>query len=753
MKAMEETNRCRPGTSRAVLMAGLAAGGLFWQQVAEAQEPAEVGPTATSTEVLAPITVTGAAGSTLDRPHALQRMPITLQETPQTINVIPQEVIEEKQMTTLTDVVRNVPGITLNAGEGGGGTPGGDNFNIRGFSAQGDIFLDGFRDSGFYSRDTFNLEAVEVFKGPSGSLFGRSSSGGAINLTSKTPKDYFFAEGTASIGTGDYYRATIDINQPISEEAAFRLNVMGTSREFVERDYAKDKRFGIAPSLSFGIGDRTNVTISYLYQYEDNRPDYGIPYTQQGSRARPADVERSNYYGFKDDYEKTKAHVGTLGVEHEANEWLTLINNTRFGWYDRDRWVTPPRFGAGRGGGSVPNYFGDPCWTQAVAPPGTPDDDLCVYRGRQSREMRGYNIHNQTTGIAEFKTGSLGHTLAATLDLAYEDYRQQNYTGENPSNANLPPLNLGKPGNPGRANQDRVKSASNDTWARSISMSLFDKIDLTDQWAVLGNIRYDNYKADVSQTFTGGSSSFSKTYHLWSYQAAVEYSPTEDQNFYLSYAASEQPAINPTQEYLGGNDQSDLKKRDPEETRTIELGAKMRFLDGRLGIGAAIFQIDKENMLTTDPVSGTDSLSGKRRVRGVELQLDGAITPEWRVFAGYSYMRSNIKDRDPSINGNDMMRLPEHSGSIWTTYEFTPELTLGAGATYVGPRWVNETNTTRVPGQLQFDAMASYELTENVGLQLNAYNLTNEITYEQIHNAQVVPGAGRTFILSTRLRF
>jgi catecholate siderophore receptor len=749
---MDERNRSRAGSSRVALMAGLAMGGLFWQQVAQAQE-VEEGQAAP--EMLAPITVTGATETTLDRPHALQRMPITLQETPQTINVIPQEVIEEKQMTTLTDVVRTVPGITLNAGEGGGGTPGGDNFNIRGFSAQGDIFLDGFRDSGFYSRDTFNMEAVEVFKGPSGSLFGRSSSGGAINLTSKTPKKEFFAEGTASIGTGDYYRATVDINQPITDDAAFRLNVMGTSRGFVDRDYAKDKRYGIAPSLNFGIGDRTDVTISYLYQYEDNRPDYGIPYTQQGSRSRPADVNRSNYYGFKDDYEKTKAHVGTIGVEHDANDWLTLINTTRFGWYDRDRWVTPPRFNGGRGGGPVPNYYGDPCWLEGAddTPSDVSTDDFCVYRGRQSREMRGYNIHNQTTGIAEFETGSVGHTLSTTLDFSYEDYRQQNYTGENPTNANLPPLNLGNPGNPGRANQDRVKGASNDTWARSISLSLFDKVELTDQWSILGNIRYENYKADVSQTFDGGSSSFNKTYHLWSYQAAVEYSPTPDYNFYFSYGASQQPPVNPTQEFLGGNDQSDLAKRDPEETRTIELGTKMRFLDGRLGVGAAIFQIDKENMLTTDPFDDTQSLSGERRVRGVELQLDGNITPEWRVMAGYTYMRSTIKDDDPSINGNDMMRLPEHSGSVWTTYDVTPAFMLGGGATYVGPRWVNEGNTTRVPGHLQFDAMASYDLTENVALQLNAYNLTNEETYEQIHNAQVVPGPGRTFILSTRLRF
>src|SRR5690625_1374924 len=681
-------------------MAGLAVGGLFWQQGAQAQEVEEGQG---MPEILAPITVTGTAETTLDRPHSLRRMPITVQEAPQTINVIPQEVIEEQQMTTLTDVVRNVPGITLNAGEGGGGTPGGDNFNIRGFSAQGDIFLDGFRDSGFYSRDTFNLEAVEVFKGPSGSLFGRSSSGGAINLTSKTPKDYFFAEGTASIGTGDYYRGTLDINQPITDDAAFRLNVMGTHREFVDRDYARDRRFGIAPSLSFGIGDRTDVTISYLYQYEDNRPDYGIPYTEQGSRSRPADVDRANFYGFKDDYEKTKAHVGTIGVEHQANDWLTLVNSTRFGWYDRDRWVTPPRFSDVRRGPAEVIYSGDPCWTQSVAPPGTSDDDLCVYRGRQSREMRGYNIHNQTTGIAEFDTGSLGHTLAATLDFSYEDYRQQNYTGENPPNSALPPLNLGDPGNPGRANQERVKGASNDTWARSVSFSLFDKVDLTDQWAVLGNIRYENYKADVSQTFDGGSSSFNKTYHMWSYQGAVEYSPTQDHTFYLSYAASEQPPVNPTHEFISGNDQSDLAKRDPEETETIELGAKMRFLEGKLGLGASVFQINKENMLSTDPFDGTESLSGERRVRGLELQLDRRITPQWRVRAGYTSLQSNIKDADPAIDGNDMMRLPENAGSIWTTYDFTPSFTLGGGATYVGPRWVNDTNTTRVPGQLQFD--------------------------------------------------
>jgi len=260
-----------------------------------------------------------------------------LRDTPQTISVIDDKTIEQQGVNTLRDALRTVAGISLAAGEGGAK---GDNLTIRGFSGRNDIFLDGMRDFGSYYRDPFNYESVDVLQGPSSMTFGRGSTGGVVNQESKAPQTGRFVSGTLQFGSDLTRRIAADVNEPIGKTSAFRLNVMGHDSQVAERDVAENRRFGVAPSLAFGLGTTSRLTLSYYHQQADDTPDYGIPWLFNG----PAPVDRNNYYGFRDgNYLRTDVDVLTAKVEHDFGSSITLRNQVRYGHYKRDALITEAR--------------------------------------------------------------------------------------------------------------------------------------------------------------------------------------------------------------------------------------------------------------------------------------------------------------------------------------------------------------------------------------------------------------------------
>ena len=266
----------------------------------------------------------------LEQESGLARLPGTIQDMPQTINVIPRIVLQQQAVTTLDQALRNVPGITIGVGEGGGSFSG-DQFRIRGFDAKDDIYADGLRDFGVYTRDSFNYESIEVLKGPSSSLFGRGTTGGGINVESKRPMLDRFVDGTASIGSGDFRRFVGDVNMQIGETTAFRVNFMAHGQDTVGRDLVKADRWGIARTIGFGLGTDTTFTLSVLHQQEDRIPDYGVPtLTPPGEiYAQPVteltDVDRETFYGFSHDYDDTTADMVTTRLHHRALERVDAV--------------------------------------------------------------------------------------------------------------------------------------------------------------------------------------------------------------------------------------------------------------------------------------------------------------------------------------------------------------------------------------------------------------------------------------------
>ena len=385
----------------------------------QAQPAAPPPPTApTDAQGTAATAGTAGTGGYRATSPSLTRLPTSILDTPQTINVVTQQVIQEQVSATVRDALRNVAGVTFRAGEGGNQ---GDTPYIRGFSAQSDIFRDGVRDPGWYTRDTFAVDAVEVYKGPAAVLFGRGSTGGVINLVSKTPFERNLVEGTVTGNTGPGVRATVDANGKVADNLWMRVVTMGQLYDIAGRDHIEQNRYGVSPSLIWKPNERTKVTLAYIYQHDNNVPDYGIPFLSPawGLPRSPAPVNRGNWYGILSgplpDTERVDAHVGTAKIEHELNNNLKVTNITRYNYVDRLQ----------------RNVFPEPN-TAAVGFPQPPNLNSIWTPNRAQVFVTNSQLANQTDLLAKFATGPVDHTVAAGLDVTREtrDFLRNQFAGQ-----------------------------------------------------------------------------------------------------------------------------------------------------------------------------------------------------------------------------------------------------------------------------------------------------------------------------------
>jgi catecholate siderophore receptor len=653
---------------------------------------------------------------------SLYKLPDPIKDTPQSITVLPEQVLEQRSLFTLREALRTVPGIALAAGEGGGRQ--GDNLTLRGFSAGTDIFIDGVRDLGQYARDTFNLESIEVLKGPSAVLFGRGSTGGIINQVSKSPKLTPFYELTGTVGSGPQGRVAVDVNQPFGPSAALRLNLMGFKGETPGRDYIEQERLGVAPSFGIGLNGPTRFIASYYYLADDNMPDYGLPYVF----GKPPDVDRENFYGQPDrDYEHDDVHIGTLRFEHDFSENLRLRNTLRLALIKRGSIVSPPRI------------VGAPA-------PGTPLSQILVSRGGVQRDQTDTSITNTTDLVFKFNTWRLKHTLVAGVEAGHEasDVTRWGFTG-------VPNTPLDDPNNfPSTAAVVRAKNFNGSSSATSLGVFAVDEVALTEQWKIMGGLRYDLFDADFRNRFT--AQHFSRTDEAVSPRAALVFLPTTMQTYYFSYGTSFNPSAEALTLALNN------AGTEPEKNESFELGAKFDLLNGALGLRGAVFQTNKTNARTNDPVLGVQVTDGRQRVRGFEVELVGRILRGWNVFLGYAYLDSRVIESNDfqtgiPVEGKRIANVPEHSASLWTTYDITNQWQVGGGATFVDTRYANNNNTNEAPAYVTADVSIAYRPIKPLELRFNVLNISDETYFATTHPAHVIPGASRTFLLTGTWRF
>ena len=695
-----------------------------------------------------------------------QKYTAPLIDTPRSVTVITQQVLQDTAATSLQDALRTVPGITFGAGEGG--NPQGDRPFIRGFDAQADMYLDGVRDAGGQTREIFDIESIEVSKGPNSSFGGRGSAGGSLNMVSKTPKMGDFLNGGFTYGSDQTRRYTVDVNRQFLDTAAFRLNLMSHEQNVSGRDAVNYDRWGVAPSLTFGLGTENRLNVSYYHLESNDLPDSGIPYGYSNSSRtavhghdKPDDGgNSSNFYGLKDrDFRKTRVDISTISFEHDFNDAMTLKNTLRHGNTGQDYILTQPDDSQHN-----VNQYGT------------------VWRRANTRVSTTETTTNQTDLFGNFQVMGFKNTYSTGVEFTREETRASSYTVSPNSNPNC---TLDKVGNSGGQCTSLSNPNPNDVWtgteARNYNGTntvgvtkaayVFDTIELDPKWLLNAGLRYDSFSTTANTNAATGRTKASNDSNYFNWQTGLVWKPLDNGSVYVSYATSASPPGGIVGEGVEGNAlvapgstiTSDLK---PEETVNYELGTKWDVFHDRLSLTAAIFRTEKKNTrVLTD--SFTYENAGESRVDGLELSASGKITEKWQVFAGYSYLKSELVDpgkkgnRNGSVNatalsdkGNEMPNTPKNSFSLWTTYEVMPKLTVGGGAFYVDEVYGDTANTVYVPAYTRYDAMASYKLTKNIDLQLNVQNLTDKTYYDKAYASHFASqAAGRTALLTTSFHF
>jgi len=688
-------------------------------------------------------------------------------DVPQMINSISSETLRERQITSLEQALRNVAGVTTQVGEGG--ALNGDQFNIRGQSAKNDIFTDGLRDFGVFTRDAFNYESVEVLKGSSSTALGRGVTGGAINTTSKQPHMSDFFSATGGYGSGDYGRITVDANKGLTDTIGVRLNFMVHDQDAVDRDEVYARRWGFAPAIGFGLGTNTSFTLIYFHQEEDKLVDYGVPFAETvdtGDVELPVTefgVPRSTWYGFPGDEDDVVVNTLTAKFAHQANDWLSITSDTKLGVYKRHFRQTVP-------GCRDDENCGDDLIAGAPSPL-----SRTTPRGAYRQTTKG--IQNVTALTVEKPLGAMRNELVAGWDISYQTNDRSDDARPDPYFQDLfTPVRSPLPAYPSVVYRQR------DTRATDISFFIDDRLWLTPQFSINAGIRYQHYKVKDELidffTNTGGAlttcngvtgataacaADTKATHDLWSPKVSAIFEPSKNMTFYATYSK----ALNPPGNSVANGDTIDASDRflNPESTETFDLGAKFSLFHKRLLIQTAVYQINRKNSVEEDPANpGTffSSSEPRQRLRGFELGMSGLVTPDFLVNVNYSYIDAEIRGAvssgaiDPTVIGNQVRYVPEHALSAWASYKPVEGplkgLEVGGGMNYQSKVYVNVANSQAVPAYTSFDALVAYNFG-NFRLAVNGYNLSDELYYAQVNGSRVVPAAGRAFVATLGVAF
>ncbi|HTF94816.1 MAG TPA: catecholate siderophore receptor Fiu [Cellvibrio sp.] len=695
-----------------------------------------------------------------------------LVDTPQTIVVVKKELFQQQAATTLSETLRNTPGITMLMGENGN-TATGDSIFMRGFDTQGSIFVDGIRDLGSISRDTFNTEQVEIAKGPAGVDNGRGAASGYVNLSSKLANLEDATTGTVGFGSGDFKRATIDVNRTLGESSAVRVNLLKQDSGVVGRDEVENNLEGFAASLGLGLQTETRTYLNILSVKQSGIPDGGIPtigfpgYYNAAFDARPSTtyptggplanqkpqaVDTENFYGSTSDHNDVNANMATVRIEHDLAEGVTLRNTSRYGRTNQEQVLT------GINAITVPLATRDNLDTWTIA------------RSRQGRDQTNQILTNQTNLTAAFETGGLKHDLSSGVEFVYES--QLTYTMAVPfvsptssTAAGQAPASLYNPSTSDTFQPVIRTGAKTDGETITYALYALDTITLNEHWEVSAGVRAERFhtKTDVITrqaavtapapqlipvgTLLGSSAKLDD--ELVSWKLGTVYKPSENGSIYVSYATSQLPPGGANFSLTtSGAANSNTPNVDPQKGTNQEIGTKWNVFDNKLSLTAAIFRSTNENEFASNP-DGTTTAVGERQVEGVEFGVAGILTQNWQISAGLAFMDPEITHGNrattaASTDGGVIQWSPETTFTLWNSYTFENGVVIGGGARYMDsvasssltdPDARSRRSVLEVPDYWVFDAMASYPINKNINIQLNIFNLADEEYAASVNNA------------------
>lgn len=675
-----------------------------------------------------------------------------LLNTPQTVTVIPGTIIQQRQATTMVEALRNTPGITFDAGENGFSS-GPNQFNIRGFSSVGSLFVDDTRDNGSFTRDTFNIEGIEIVKGAAADN-GRGTAGGYVNTVTKTPHIGNFVTGTAGIGFDEYdsemrRRATLDVNQAFGTTGV-RLNAMIQDGGLAGRDIAEANAWGVAPSLAFGLGTGFRAIFAYEHYERNDVPDSGLRVNRgpfagapdrnsvripgAGSRPNtPGTVGRD--YAYADsrlNYDDTTSDAVLARFEYDIVPGVTISNQTRWAGVDRDA------------------------------------DFLIIVNENNNRflyDRSNDTLSNQTNLRAKFNTGPFKHTLSTGVDLSREESDAIRGGGAERASVNI------------------------DTAA----FYAFNTVELSRHWQVTGGVRVEHYDLDIAGDNIPGAGGV--IVNRWSDsettvggKIGIAYKPVEEGTFYASWGLSHLPhgsllsnpdiARNGTGAFPGF-----IAGADPVELQNYEIGVKWDWFGGALSTTAALFHTEKRNVAYQHAAT-RDIVYGRQEVQGLELGIAGNLTDRWKVYGGLTLLDSERK-HGPAVDaailstpqgpgdyggalttsGDELAFTPNFFATLWMTYDLTDKFTFGGGIQYVGDSWIGRPDDAlrvikngrygKLPDYFLVNLYASYDITENIELSLNVDNVFNEeyLTTMNWNGNWGYVGAPRTYWLSANFKY
>ncbi|MCT6721722.1 MULTISPECIES: TonB-dependent siderophore receptor [Acidovorax] len=650
-----------------------------------------------------------------------------VRDTPQSISVVTKDQIRDQAAQSLAEATLYVPGIGFAQGEGNRETP-----IFRGISSTGDFFIDGVRDDVQYYRDLYNIERVEVFKGPNAMIFGRGATGGLINRVSKQARWTPSLGGSVTLGSNSNRRLTADINQPISDQLAFRVNALYENSDSY-RDGVWIKRSGVNPTLSWRAGSKTLVTLGYEHFKDDRIADRGIS-TFKGV---PLAVAPSTFFGnAAGSPTGTTLNAFSASVEHEFDSGLSLRNRTRI--TDQDKFYQNVFPGAVNAAGT------------SVA--------ISAYNNATSRK----SIFNQTDFSYNISAGSVKHKLLFGMELGQQDTDNFRNTGYFPGNVTSVTVPLSNPTTslPIQYRQSAT-DADNSGKAKVAALYFQDQIELSPQFQIVGGLRYDKFTVDFRNNRNGQT--FDTSDGLVSPRVGVIYKPVEAVSLYANYSVAYQPRAGDQLSSLSLTNAA-LK---PEKFKNFELGAKWD-LRSNLSATAALYRLDRTNVIVldpTDPTSTRTMLSDGQRSQGLELGLTGRVNAAWSVAGGYTYADAKfVADTSATQRaGGAVGQVPKHTLTLWNRYDFTPAWGAGLGVIHRTKMFAaneliataaNPTPNVSLPGYTRVDAAVFYTISKSMQVQLNVENLLNKKYYINANsNTNITPGAPRGVRLALNAKF
>ncbi|MBC5766176.1 TonB-dependent receptor [Ramlibacter albus] len=675
-----------------------------------------------------------------------------LRDIPQSITVITEKLIDDRNLDTMKDALKNSAGITFQAAEGGE-----EDIRLRGFSlaTTGDIFLDGMRDPAFYDRDTFNNDRIEVLRGSASMLFGRGSTGGAVNQVSKLPRLLDGHEVTTTLGNHQYKRITGDFNWVTGENQALRVNAMATKADDNGTGASIDKR-GLALAYRWGIGTRNEFLVNGYYLDNDNGLNYGLPWirptaasTSGGNTPIPGLAPTTNY-GLSSDRNDGGARFLAFSHVHRFDGGSELKTQVRKGAFERDL-----RAGAVR--------FVDTNTSLANLGAATQ-----LRRGNNFKIQDVDTLHAQSDLSAKFEAAGFRHELQTGIDAAREEkvvYIPRS-AAQGGVDLTKPLTTIGMPGPNGWVDESRRLLRTNNQFTnKAWGVYAQDLVQVAPHWKLLGGLRYDSMDGRYDQFNIPANApgplstvSYEQKISEVSKRAGVLYQPDDHRSFHFSWGTS----FNTSGDSYSYNAQS--ANTPPEQSENLELGAKLDSQDKRFSYRFALFHSTKKNERNTDPDTAATRLllSGKRHSAGFEFDISGRITPQWEVYGSYMWMPIARVDEAASTATTVGNRVgdrpglsPRHSGTFWTTYQFTPKWRAGAGVNFRSPQAPADVTAPawEAPGFATVDLMAEYNINDTFAVKGNVSNLADKYYADALYRGHYVPGAGRLVQVSLTARF